>query len=252
VRSAGACGGVKVRRWVRRSVRYWSHATDRPQTRHVAGPWSQQGLLRASASCTDASRSARWWPRLSGAGCAGTWATWCGDARTRSTPFGEHPGGHVHAERADGDGRRAAPCPRSARSSARDSATRGRGRRCRKFLDRGVKSEHAAVRSRLSRGLLGHEGNSCRPHRHLAPVQRAHRAPDRAFRGGGGLPRRTVRSAQGVQASHERFRCPARDPRERGWQPRAARLPRAYPARTSRSQSGMGGLGLGEQPPGTP
>jgi len=111
----------------------------------------------------------------------------------------------------------------------------------------GERANTRPVRSGLSRGLLGHEGNSCRPHRHLAPVRRAHRAPDRAFRGGGGLPRRTVRSAQGVQASHERFRCQARDPRERGWQPRAARLPRAHPACTSRSQSGMGGLDFGER-----
>ena len=53
-----------------------------------------------------------------------------------------------------------------------------------------------------------------------------------------------------MQASHERLRCPGWDLRGRGWQPRAARLPRAYPARTSRSQSGMGGLGFGERPSG--
>ena len=106
------------------------------------------------------------------------------------------------------------------------------------------------MRSGLSRGLLGYEGSSCRPHRHLAPVRRAHRAPDRAFRGGGGLPRRTVRSTQGVHASHGCLRCPGRGLRGRGWRPRAVRLPRAYPACTSRSQSGMAVLGFGERPPG--
>jgi hypothetical protein len=54
---------VKVRRWARHSVRCWSHATEGSQTRHVAGSRSQQRLLRASASFTDASRSSCRWPR---------------------------------------------------------------------------------------------------------------------------------------------------------------------------------------------
>ena len=53
-----------------------------------------------------------------------------------------------------------------------------------------------------------------------------------------------------MQASHGRLRCPARGLRGRGWRPRAVRLPRAYPACTSRSQSGMAVLGFGERPPG--
>ena len=57
-------------------------------------------------------------------------------------------------------------------------------------------------------------------------------------------------STRGMQASHGRLRCPARGLRGRGWRPRAVRLPRAYPACTSRSQSGMAVLGFGERPPG--
>ena len=121
--SVGSC---EVRRWVRHSVRCWSHATEGSQTRHVAGSWSQQRLLRASASRTDASRSSCWWPRPQWRWVRRDVGHMVWDTRTRSTPFGEHPGDHVRAEGADGDGRGAAPWPRSARSSALDSATRTR------------------------------------------------------------------------------------------------------------------------------
>lgn len=171
-----------MRRWARHSVRCWSHATEGAQTRHVAGSRSQQRLLRASASFTDASRSSCWWPRLSGAGCAGMWATWCGDARVWSTPLGERPGDHVRAEGAAGDGHRAARGPRWACSSARASATRpempqvsGEGSKM---------SQHSRpqVRAlRASRGLPGYEGDCHGSRRRPAPTRRARRAHNRAW-----------------------------------------------------------------------
>lgn len=173
---------VRVRRWARHSVRCWSHATELSQTRPVAGSRSQQRLLRASASFTDASRSSCWWPRLSGAGCAGMWATWCGDARVWPTPLGEHPGDRVRAEGAAGGGRRAARGPRWARSSARASATRpempqvsGEGSKM---------SQHSRpqVRAlRASRGLPGYEGDCHGSRRRPAPTRRARRAHNRAW-----------------------------------------------------------------------
>ena len=189
--SVGSC---EVRRWVRHSVRCWSHATEGSQTRHVAGSWSQQRLLRASASRTDASRSSCWWPRLSGAGCA----TWCGDARTRSTPFGEHPGNHVRAEGADADGRRAARGPRWACSSARASATRpempqvsGEGSEMSQRI-----SKASALRA--SRGLPGCRGDCHGSRRCPVPVRRARRARSRAWACRGGAPPQSRKWFAGV------------------------------------------------------
>ena len=181
---------VKVRRWARHSVMCWSHATEGSQTRHVAGSRSQQRLLRASASFTDASRSSCRWPRPQwhwvrrDVGHMVWRRAHAVDALRRAS---RRP--HVRAEGAAGDGRGAGRGP-PVGPQLRATPRRGRGRRCRKFLDRGGEmSEHPVyVRSGLSRGLLGYEGNSCRPHRHPAPVRRAHRAPDRAFRGGRACP----------------------------------------------------------------
>jgi hypothetical protein len=127
---------VRVRRWARHSVRCWSHATEGAQTRPVAGSRPQQRRLRASASFTDASRSSCWWPRLSGAGCAGMWATWCGDARVRSTPLG---GASRRPRAGRGSGRRRPPSrPRPSvgpqlrarlRDTAGDAASFWRGER---------------------------------------------------------------------------------------------------------------------------
>ena len=120
--SVGSC---EVRRWVRHSVRCWSHATEGSQTRHVAGSRSQQRLLRASASLTPTRRGAP----AGGQGSVALGAPGCGPhgvgtrARGRR-PSAEHPGDHVRAEGAAGDGRRAARGPRWACSSARASATR--------------------------------------------------------------------------------------------------------------------------------
>ena len=173
---------VRVRRWARHSVRCWSHATEGAQTRHVAGSWPQQRLLRASASFTDASRSSCWWPRLSGAGCAGMWATWCGDARVWSTPFG---GASRRPRAGRGSGRRRPPSrPRPSvgpqlRARLRDTAempqVSGEGSKM---------SQHSRpqVRAlRASRGLSGYEGDCDGSRRRPAPTRRARRAHNRAW-----------------------------------------------------------------------
>ena len=172
--SVGSC---EVRRWVRHSVRCWSHATEGSQTRHVAGSWSQQRLLRASASRTDASRSSCWWPRLSVAlGAPGCGPHGVGTRARGRRPSAEHPGDHVRAEGAAGDGRRAAPWAPvgpQLRARLRDEE---RGRRRRKFLKGGEKIGYQEVTQvgalRGSRGLLGCRCDSHGSRRGPAPVQR--------------------------------------------------------------------------------
>ena len=119
-------------------------------------------------------------------------------ARTRSTPFGEHPGNHVRAEGADADGRRAARGPRWACSSARASATRpempqvsGEGSEMSQRI-----SKASALRA--SRGLPGCRGDCHGSRRCPVPVRRARRARSRAWACRGGAPPQSRKWFAGV------------------------------------------------------
>ena len=119
------CGGAKVRRWVRHSVRCWSHATEgahRRGTSPAHGPSSGCcAPRRVLPTRRGAPAGGQGSGELGAPGCGphGVGARACG-----RRPSAEHPGDHVRAEGAAGDGHRAARGPRWACSSARASATR--------------------------------------------------------------------------------------------------------------------------------
>ena len=155
--SVGSC---EVRRWVRHSVRCWSHATEGSQTRHVAGSRSQQRLLRASASLTPTRRGAP----AGGQGSGELGAPGCGphgvggvrargrrpSASTQGTMCGPRKRPVTAAEPPRG--------PRSARSSARGSATRSAAGDAASF-SRGVKKSATRKSRRLVRSGA-HVGSS--------------------------------------------------------------------------------------------
>ena len=194
--SVGSC---EVRRWVRHSVRCWSHATEGSQTRHVAGSRSQQRLLRASASLTPTRRGAP----AGGQGSVALGAPGCtphgaGTRARGQRPSAEHPGDHVRAEGAAGDGHRAARGPRWACSSARASATRpempqvsGEGSEMSQRI-----SKASALRA--SRGLPGCRGDCHGSRRCPVPVRRARRARSRAWACRGGAPPQSRKWFAGV------------------------------------------------------
>ena len=162
--SVGSC---EVRRWVRHSVRCWSHATEGTQTRHVAGSQSQQGLLRASAVFTDASRSSCWWPR----------PQW----RWVRRDVGHMVWGRARVVDALRRSIQATTCgprerpetatepPAALGGPAAPRAPPRHGRRCRKFLERGVRAptDPDKVDEGNARDLLRRPKGSTTPLRRL-------------------------------------------------------------------------------------
>ena len=120
-------------------------------------------------------------------------------------PSAEHPGDHVRAEGAAGDGRRAARGPRWACSSARASATRpempqvsGEGSEMSQRI-----SKASALRA--SRGLPGCRGDCHGSRRCPVPVRCARRARSRAWACRGGAPPQSRKWFAGVASFAHHF-----------------------------------------------
>ena len=193
--SVGSC---EVRRWVRHSVRCWSHATEGSQTRHVAGSWSQQRLLRASASLTPTRRGAP----AGGQGSGELGAPGCGphgvgarararrpSASTQATTCGPREPTLTAAEPLRGPGGPAAP--RATPRRAEMPQVSGEGSEMSQRI-----SKASALRA--SRGLPGCRGDCHGSRRCPVPVRRARRARSRAWACRGGAPPQSRKWFAGV------------------------------------------------------